>query len=40
MLTLGKNLDDGQPVNLTIDERRQGSYIIGTTGTGKSTLFD
>jgi hypothetical protein len=27
------------PVELTLDERRQGTYIIGTTGTGKSTLL-
>ena len=39
MLTLGKNIKDGSPVSLTLDERRQGTYIIGTTGTGKSTLL-
>ncbi len=26
-------------MQLTLDERRQGTYIIGTTGTGKSTLL-
>ena len=39
MLTLGKTIKKQQPVELTIDERRQGTYIIGTTGTGKSTLL-
>lgn len=39
MLTLGKNYNNHQPVGLSLDERRQGTYIIGTTGTGKSTLL-
>ena len=39
MLSLGKTIKKHQPVELTLDERRQGTYIIGTTGTGKSTLL-
>jgi hypothetical protein len=39
MLRLGYTAAKGTPVNLTLDERRQGTYIIGTTGTGKSTLL-
>ena len=39
MLRLGFTTKDHQPVDLTLDERRQGTYIIGTTGTGKSTLL-
>ena len=36
-LRLGYN--NGDPIELTLAERRQGTYIIGTTGTGKSTLL-
>jgi DNA helicase HerA-like ATPase len=39
MLRLGRSLNDDTPVELTLDERRQGTYIIGTTGTGKTTLL-
>jgi hypothetical protein len=39
MLRLGLNLADNSPVTLSLDERRQGTYVIGTTGTGKSTLM-
>jgi len=39
MLELGLSSDDGSTVEMTPDERRQGMYIIGTTGTGKSTLI-
>ncbi|MBN1536902.1 MAG: type IV secretion system DNA-binding domain-containing protein [Anaerolineales bacterium] len=39
MLRLGTSIDDGSHVELSLDERRQGTYIIGTTGTGKSTLL-
>ncbi|HEY9078071.1 MAG TPA: type IV secretion system DNA-binding domain-containing protein [Anaerolineaceae bacterium] len=39
MLRLGFDVRDKSPVGLTLDERRQGTYIIGTTGTGKSTLL-
>lgn len=38
-LKLGTSVEDGSPVELTLAERRQGTYIIGTTGTGKSTLL-
>lgn len=36
-LRLGFN--NGNPIELTLAERRQGTYIVGTTGTGKSTLL-
>jgi hypothetical protein len=39
MLELGLSLDDGDTVKVTPKEREQGMYIIGTTGTGKSTLI-
>lgn len=39
MLTIGKSIPSGAPVSLSIDDRRQGTYVIGTTGTGKSTLL-
>lgn len=39
MLRLGQTVDKNEPVELSLDERRQGTYIIGTTGTGKSTLL-
>jgi len=39
MLRLGYTVDENKPVELSLDERRQGTYIIGTTGTGKSTLL-
>jgi hypothetical protein len=39
MLCLGKTIENDQHVKLTLEERRQGTYIIGTTGTGKSTLL-
>jgi hypothetical protein len=39
MLTIGKTVSSGTPVELSIDDRRQGTYVIGTTGTGKSTLL-
>jgi len=39
MLRLGHTVDENQPVNLSLDERRQGMYVIGTTGTGKSTFL-
>lgn len=38
-LRLGYTAADNQLVGLSLDERRQGTYIIGTTGTGKSTLL-
>ena len=39
MLRLGHTVDGNEPVELSLDERRQGTYVIGTTGTGKSTLL-
>ena len=39
LLELGLSLDDGSTVKMTPKEREQGMYIIGTTGTGKSTLI-
>jgi DNA helicase HerA-like ATPase len=39
MLRLGYTVDGKKSVELSLDERRQGTYIIGTTGTGKSTLL-
>ncbi len=39
LLRLGYTVEDNQLVGLSLDERRQGTYIIGTTGTGKSTLL-
>jgi hypothetical protein len=39
MLRLGFDTQTGDPVELTLEERKQGTYIIGTTGTGKSTLL-
>ena len=39
MLRLGYTAEGNEPVELTLDERRQGTYVIGTTGTGKSTFL-
>ena len=39
MPVLGRELETGQDVVLTDDARRQGVYVIGTTGTGKTTLL-
>ena len=39
MLRLGHTVGKGTPVEISLDERRQGTYIIGTTGTGKSTIM-
>ena len=39
MPTLGRSLGNGQAVELTDEARRQGVYVIGTTGTGKTTLL-
>lgn len=39
MIKLGFDIKNKLPVELTIDERRQGTYVIGTTGTGKSNLL-
>jgi hypothetical protein len=39
MLRLGHTTKKNTPIELSLGERRQGTYIIGTTGTGKSTLL-
>ncbi len=43
MATLGRAIDrqDGEELtlNLSTEEREQGTYVIGTTGTGKTTLL-
>jgi hypothetical protein len=39
MAVLGRDIDSGQLVHLTASARRQGVYVIGTTGTGKTTLL-
>lgn len=39
MVFLGKDIEKEGIVELTPEARRQGAYIIGTTGTGKTTLL-
>ena len=39
MLRLGYTVEGNEPVELSLNERRQGTYVIGTTGTGKSTFL-
>ena len=39
MVVLGTEVETGQSVQLTDEARRQGVYLIGTTGTGKTTLL-
>jgi Type IV secretion-system coupling protein DNA-binding domain len=39
-VSLGTDVDTGAEVRLGIAERRQGLYIIGKTGTGKTTLLE
>ena len=39
MPLLGREIQTGRPVELTAEARRQGVYVIGTTGTGKTTLL-
>jgi hypothetical protein len=36
---LGNDCETGEAVRLTLDERLQGLYVIGATGTGKTTLL-
>jgi DNA helicase HerA-like ATPase len=38
-LCIGAHASRGNPVMLDSDERRRHLYVIGQTGTGKSTLF-
>ena len=40
VVTLGLDVNTSQPVTLSQDDRRQGLYIIGKNGTGKSTLIE
>lgn len=39
MITLGVDTESAQPVFLDQDARARGTYVIGTTGTGKTTLL-
>src|SRR5258706_2390569 len=39
MVVLGHTIPSGVPVELTALARRQGVYVIGTSGTGKTTLL-
>jgi hypothetical protein len=39
MPVLGTDIQTGDNVELTSEARRQGVYVIGTTGTGKTTLL-
>lgn len=39
MPVLGRDIQTGEKVVLTPEARRQGVYVIGTTGTGKTTLL-
>jgi hypothetical protein len=36
---LGKDVSTGLPVILTNNDRKQGTYVVGLTGTGKTTLL-
>lgn len=38
-LELGKTTKTQTPVQISLKERKQGTYVIGTTGTGKSTFL-
>lgn len=38
-LELGKTTKTQTPINISLKERKQGTYVIGTTGTGKSTFL-
>src|SRR5437016_3199066 len=39
MPVLGTEVRSGQEIHLTAKAREQGVYVIGTTGTGKTTLL-
>jgi hypothetical protein len=39
MLTLGRELDSGELIILSTEDRRQGTYIVGVNGTGKTILL-
>ena len=38
-LELGKTTQTQTPITISLKERKQGTYVIGTTGTGKSTFL-
>ena len=38
MTILGKDIESGQLVSIDSDARSRGIYVIGTTGTGKTTI--
>lgn len=38
-LELGKTTKTRTPITISLNERKQGTYVIGTTGTGKSTFL-
>ena len=40
MLFLGKTLTWGKPVRIGIDELTRHTYMVGSSGTGKSTLLE
>ena len=39
-LELGKTTKTKTPITISLKERKQGTYVIGTTGTGKSTFLN
>ena len=39
MLVLGHDVTTGKEVSLSAEDRKQGTYIVGINGTGKSTLL-
>jgi hypothetical protein len=39
MAVIGDDVNTGEPVHLADPGRRQGTYVVGVTGTGKSTLL-
>jgi len=39
LLTLGKEIEKGNPVTLLPNDRRQGTYVVGVNGTGKTALL-
>jgi DNA segregation ATPase FtsK/SpoIIIE-like protein len=38
-LRLGRTTKTQTPITISLNERKQGTYVIGTTGTGKSTFL-
>ena len=39
MLTLGEKIENGKPINLLPNDRKQGTYVVGVNGTGKTALL-